>query len=291
MPTPFISRIPPFKRCFSTIVKNSEIVKKMKDSNSKVTILRHCESMFNVDFNATKLKYGYGLECRDIFLNDKYINPKLSLRGIQQCQSAAEVAKNVNFKLVIVSPYYRTMQTAHYILKNHPKYQNMKFIIHPWVREHFFGTSESTIWLEDDLKQFDFPNWDISPCLDKDGKVDELFYIRSMQKELQEEFKGKTKYEINQILKKAMINRFPRSSEFLDGTYDRTELMKKFIKDYLISWKKLEDKKVLVISHENYIRTWTAQWEDMAKPYRTFPEKTIIVPNGDFYIDESFSEY
>ena len=81
--------------------------------------------------------------------------------------------------LVLISPLKRTLQTAHLLLKNHPNKENIKYVVHPDLREHLFGVSEMTEdWEEKLVKeyQFYFPNLDTSLMKNEDGTYNELFY-------------------------------------------------------------------------------------------------------------------
>ena len=43
---------------------------------------------------------------------------------------------------VVVSPMRRTMQTAYHVLKDHPKFSSLKFVLMPICREHIWTVGD-----------------------------------------------------------------------------------------------------------------------------------------------------
>ena len=125
------------------------------------------------------------------------------------------------------------MQTAYYLTKDHPQLDKIKFIMHPGVREHIFGTGETTRsiaeLIEKEYKTY-FKNLNFDLMRNEKGEIDELFYCRHMQPELREQFSNKTQDEIDTLIKGSIVKRFPRSGECLEGTYDRVQEVKDFLK-------------------------------------------------------------
>lgn len=65
----------------------------------------------------------------------KYIDARLTTQGIQQCLHAKEeAAVDINPQLVIVSPFTRTLQTAH-IMFGGSSNRRYPFIVHHLARE------------------------------------------------------------------------------------------------------------------------------------------------------------
>jgi len=113
------------------------------------------------------------------------------------------------------------MHTAHLILKDHPDRENMKYLVHPFVREHIFGISELTSdWTQHYKEEYQylFPNLNVDYMKTQDGEIDDLFYLRGIQPELSDRFLGKTVHEIEELLKESIIERFPRSGVKPIGT-------------------------------------------------------------------------
>lgn len=92
-------------------------------------LVRHGESHFNVHFSKTRIDPGIA-------------DPSLTRRGIEQAAAAAErIAALGRAKRIIVSPYWRTLQTAEIIADR----LGLPVTIEPLVRERaFFACDEGT---------------------------------------------------------------------------------------------------------------------------------------------------
>ena len=55
---------------------------------------------------------------------------------MKQCILANSFSKSlINLKTVFVSPLRRALQTSYLLFKDHPNFKNIKFVIHPDLRE------------------------------------------------------------------------------------------------------------------------------------------------------------
>ena len=94
-----------------------------------IHFIRHAEGFHNVANNA----YGDDTPCT--FSTEgswRYLDAKLTNHGIQQCIEAREtLLEGINPELVVVSPFTRTLQTAHIMFggKGYP------FLVHYMCRE------------------------------------------------------------------------------------------------------------------------------------------------------------
>ena len=48
----------------------------------------------------------------------------------------------MNFSIIFVSPMRRALETAYLILREHPNFQNMRFVVHPDLREKLGGADD-----------------------------------------------------------------------------------------------------------------------------------------------------
>lgn len=55
--------------------------------------------------------------------------------GILMCENNAKYLKDIEFEAVFVSPLGRALQTADLMFKNHPKRNEIKFIVMPELTE------------------------------------------------------------------------------------------------------------------------------------------------------------
>ncbi|KRX07723.1 hypothetical protein PPERSA_05786 [Pseudocohnilembus persalinus] len=127
------------------------------DQKLKVHIIRHAESEYNkaqFEFGgyqaATQFKYEH--------IGHKYdpnlMDPAITEKGIEQCKLAREKIKELNVKLVIVSPLKRTLQTCHEIFKN--SHHKPIFIAQPQFREHMQSTCDIGGNIEESKKDYDY---------------------------------------------------------------------------------------------------------------------------------------
>mmetsp|Transcript_13992 Transcript_13992/g.12367 ORF Transcript_13992/g.12367 Transcript_13992/m.12367 type:complete len:170 (-) Transcript_13992:19-528(-) len=169
------------------------------------------------------------------------------------------------------------------MLKDHPNRDNIAYMVHPGVREHIFGISETTEnWNKayEEEYQYYFPNLDISLMKNEDGEIDELYYLKNIQPELKDQFDGKTKSQMEDIIKRSMKNRFPRSGVKPEGTRKRVKEVKEFIGSHLAKRpQEHHHKKVLVVTHSLTCKIWTEDLESMPQPYTGPPVNFVQVRN------------
>lgn len=91
-------------------------------SKSKFTIIRHANSKYN--FAVTDPNYQ-----GDPNLDHALIDSPLSDLGLSQCQNKSYLLPGL--KLVLVSPLVRTLETAYHLFKDHPNFQEIKFLMVP----------------------------------------------------------------------------------------------------------------------------------------------------------------
>lgn len=257
---------------------------------SDVLLVRHANTLFNLRYVEIEEEHGYGKQIRDLFCDKSLRNSELSEFGIEQCKFASKYAKDLELDMVIVSPLHRTMQTAYYLLRHHPQFESVPFVMHPGVREHVFGMSETTRNMAEaiDTKYSKlFKNLDIQHMY-KEGtqEIDEIFYTRGYQPEVQEKFQGKTQDEIDEVIIEFAQKRFPRASEYLEGTYDRCQDVKKFVKHRLETRpQEAQNKKILIVTHSVFLKFWTGRWDGMPRPFKALAESYQQVRNCEFYAD------
>lgn len=115
-------------------------------SSAKVILIRHANTLCNQRVAALQKENdarGTTLgEWMDLYSQtDVYDNP-LAEKGIEQCKLAAVYAKKVHFTTIFVSPMRRALETTYLVLKDHPNFAKMRFIIHPGIREKLGGADD-----------------------------------------------------------------------------------------------------------------------------------------------------
>ena len=98
-------------------------------NDAKFLFVRHAQSLANIASSP---------------MNQSLIDAELSPEGIQQCQESEtyQYLQEMNFDQVLVSPLRRAMLTAYNLLKDHPSFATIKFVIAPHLRENMSGNSD-----------------------------------------------------------------------------------------------------------------------------------------------------
>ncbi|CAI2375535.1 unnamed protein product [Moneuplotes crassus] len=258
-------------------------------NSSNVILMRHGNTLFNLSYDQIFFEKGYGNEILDLWHDDIFRDSPLSDFGIEQCKHTAQFAEQFDIDMVLISPMRRTLQTAHYLLRNHPQKDEIKYVVHPGIRERVYGYCEMTRNWGDKYNRIYknlFPNLDISLMMNQDGTYDELFYSKDFQPEVSERFKGMSKKTIDHLIMEAARDNFPKAAENLESTCDRTQRVKDYVKNHIQTRSpEKANKKILLITHCVTLRIWMGNWSGMSKPYQDFPKNTYWVCNCEFYPD------
>ena len=111
-------------------------------------LIRHGLAIHNENF----LKYG-----EKTFFDPKYVDTHLTEEGVQQSLQLGETWQNIDdIELVLVSPLYRTLETAKNIFKD----KDIPIISLEELREHPIGKHTCNKRSSNDLLIRDFPNID-----------------------------------------------------------------------------------------------------------------------------------
>lgn len=107
-----------------------------KIANSTLCLIRHGTTEFNVV--CQQIVNTHGLESnefKELKIRKDLIDPPLNDIGLIQCKAGSEYINEVDFRVVYVSPMYRTLMTAMHMFKDHPKKADISFIVLPVVKE------------------------------------------------------------------------------------------------------------------------------------------------------------
>ena len=121
------------------------------DIEGKFLFIRHGQTICNSDKKYKERKF-----------NPDYIDSHLSDKGISQTKKLKNILNNLNIEDIYVSPLYRSLETAKYILEENPNYKG-QIIVHPLIIEcpncidDFIYDIKQT---KNDFKDLNI-NWDI----------------------------------------------------------------------------------------------------------------------------------
>jgi len=105
--------------------------------NEKVYILRHAQSRFNAAEGGVLSGYD---KTKNPHWDIDLMDAQISDVGYQQTQDAADSYLLPNLGIVFVSPMRRALQTCYYVFKDHPNWDNIKFIVEPNIIEFLKDT-------------------------------------------------------------------------------------------------------------------------------------------------------
>ena len=124
------------------IVKKSRF---SKDLNSNILLMRHGESLFNIEFNKLKdIKDEklYEEKRNDIRFSERLLDSDLTELVFEQCKNSAEILKNTAIKYIFVSPVLRALNTCSMLLcqlellnRDQTYNEEPKVIVHPFLYE------------------------------------------------------------------------------------------------------------------------------------------------------------
>ena len=69
-----------------------------------------------------------------------------------------------NLKVVMISPLRRCLQTTYLLFRNHPRFNDIKFIIDPYLKEHLDSPCDIPLSIGETIRNFKplFPDLDCS---------------------------------------------------------------------------------------------------------------------------------
>ena len=87
-------------------------------------------------------------------MNLQYIDSPLAQSGLEQCKNHSEDYCNQlkDLRIIVVSPLHRALQTAFYVLGQHPRRQDITVIIDPYMREGMHWTCGIPSALQEKIK-------------------------------------------------------------------------------------------------------------------------------------------
>lgn len=263
---------------------------KSLNAGSQIILQRHGESESNAEYFAMVEKYGSQEDIpEDIYHKNRFDSPyrdtRLSDVGKQQCQEAQGIANQLNIHTVFVSPLRRAVETAYLVYKDHPNFENIKFIILPSMREILGINGSCPIHIDEVLEEFKplIPQLDDSEIDKRKSRahwfVDDLKfetkndeYHKKIDSELCESTDDTLKSNFRAILTEIYSEVFPNELESKWGIKDRAESAREFVKEYLVTNDIPEDQKVVLVGHYVLFSYYTAKWDkepDRSKPIPT----------------------
>ena len=259
------------------------------DNKGKFLFIRHGQTICNSDKNYKVRKF-----------NSEYIDSHLSEKGKKQTTRLKNIIKDLNIESIYVSPLYRSLETAKYMLEDNQKYKG-EIIVHPLIIEcpnciddFIFDIKET----RNDFKDLNI-NWKIfDDYIDKYKKWNENFYYFQYFNRLDDNEKSNkynkllnlyNKGDMNEF-KKEIVNEMPRiifNKNSLQPFESFKHVYSRFLefKNYLAEKHKdsLNDseRKVLVITHGDFLGVITNKYLYESDDNNFYPDDCCYCKNCD----------
>ena len=257
------------------------------DVEGKFLFIRHGQTICNSDKKYKERKF-----------NPDYIDSHLSDKGISQTKKLKNILNNLNIEDIYVSPLYRSLETAKYILEENPNYKG-QIIVHPLIIEcpncidDFIYDIKQT---KNDFKDLNI-NWDIFNQY-TNKKWNENFYYFEYFNRMNENQKMDKFNKLLNIYNKGdmnnykieMVNEFPRmifNEQSLQPFESFKHVYSRFLefKNFLVERHKKTlneiDKKILVITHGDFLGVITNKYLYGNDEQNYFPKDCCYCKNCD----------
>lgn len=119
-------------------------------------------------------------EMRVLYTDVSIRDAKLTDEGVKQCiDRGRECGHALDFHTVFISPLRRAFLTAIEIFKDHPNKENIKFVLHPFLREHIFTFGDLPQEITKTIEELgdQLPNLDTSLFFNPDGSPRQRYYL------------------------------------------------------------------------------------------------------------------
>ena len=254
------------------------------DTKGKFLFIRHGQTICNSDKNYKGRK-----------LNENYIDSHLSQKGIRQTKKLKEKLDKFNIELIYVSPLYRSLETAKYMIEN----MNYKgeIVVHPLITECPNCIDDFIFDINETKKDFENLNinWNIFDEYVKNyQKWNENFYYFEYFNRLEENIKN-DKY--NKLLdlyskgdiinyKKEMVNEIPKMIfkknnlqpfESFKHVYSRFLEFKNFLAEKHKDSLNDLDKKVIVVTHGDFLSVITNKYLYENDDINFFTPRIVVI--------------
>lgn len=265
-----------------------------KNTVGKVLYVRHGQTEFNYQMKI--------IGEDNVQTIPALIDSCLSPQGLESIKGAIDAISSLTFEAVYCSPLKRTLQTAFYLIENHPQREATVVYVHPLITEKVNGVHDYSFDIIKKKSEYNMEskvkfNWDIFDSYYKDTIDQELFMFNNCPKDIN---------EMNALIKKIrksylkgdkeqmriaygkmggyLINNHLKTFESFENTFKRNICFKQYLLKKMTSDGSYEKKndKILVVTHSAFTKMATS-----SKAYNsignmsTYPEDCYHCANGE----------
>lgn len=242
----------------------------------EVCYIRHAQSFFNMfialqrtkspaELGATPSEISELSQVADKF-DPKLADPRLTSKGVAQCEAAKSQYHAMPIKVVFVSPLKRAMETAELLFRGHPMAESIKFVVHPLLSEMLAGSNEIPCPVSEKIREFGPRGFDFG--LFSGYKRPELYFVCNINSPEREELLKKIEENepkvsyIETVCAATKIRRttYPTHDRKVENYMNLRKRAKEFalfVKDYMAK-NGLKSGEVAVVAHSTFIGQTTA---------------------------------
>ena len=259
------------------------------DIKGKFLFIRHGQTICNSDKNYKERKF-----------NPYYLDSHLSQKGINQTKELKNIINNLNIESIYVSPLYRPLETAKYMLEEKTNYKG-DIIVHPLIIECPNCIDDFIYDINETKKDFNNLNinWTIfDNYINKYKNWNDNFYYFEYFNRLEDNEKSRKYNKLLNLynnkdifnLKKEIVNEMPKiifnknglqPFESFKHVYSRFLEFKNFLsekhKDSLNDF----DKKAIVVTHGDFLGVITNKYLYENDDINSYPEDCCYCRNCD----------
>ena len=264
-------------------------------SGSRVILLRHANTIFNLIYDKLLKDKTPEEEIRLAKIKKELRDAPLSQLGIEQCEQVQNIANSLNVEVVAISPLRRALETAYHIFKNHPNFENIKFIMLPNLREALDTSCDIPVNIFDTIEEFkskliNFDYSEIHKYSDalhfflEDSEDHHFINVMTNKVDSTEDSLVTNAFD---LLTDLINSNYPNKIENSKSVIKRINTVRESITSILKTKMNEEDSKLIVISHSNYLKFWTGKWDRPVEDYDEVPKpkESKWFKNCEFYSD------
>ena len=258
-----------------------------RNLHGKFLFIRHGQTDYNVD--STKI------ELKKIRCMEKYLDCPLNSTGRLQAEEGGINFMDFDVEIGYVSPMRRCLETVYFMFKEHPKKSNFKFIVHPLITEisnsvHGYISditeSKNKYNMETEVK-FD---WSLFEALFPTPLEQNTFFINNfsclpnkiMEKHIEKIYQSFQSENFTKNIASLAKIGYDCGISRLESLYHiwlRGMKFKEFLKEAYKNYLTETNKKVIVVSHNVFIRMLTSKEPFSNKNMDKYPKDSLNINN------------
>lgn len=244
------------------MLSNNELY--IKDTSGKYIFIRHGETFYNALPKEVR---------KERITNPKYINSGLNEKGINQSKEASLEVSKLIIEKVYCSPLSRAIETAYYVLENHPQVDTLIVYIHPLLSETINSIQDYISDIQSYKQKYNMNSkvkfdWSIFDSYFPEKVVQDSYVLTYMDlydseeknkllKDIYAFYEDKNKYQEKVIDCLRLAAKLKKNIESNSHLFERCLKFKSFLKD---NHKNVDvDKKILVVAHSTFILLSTSK--------------------------------